>query len=40
MKGFLLGEFLNWIDSMAYTAAYPMNGIIGALEQVEDTIFL
>lgn len=40
IQGFLLDEFLNYIDSMAYTAEYPMNGIIGALEQVEDTLFL
>jgi hypothetical protein len=40
LEGFLLSDFLNFIDTMAYTASEPMNGLIGAIDQIEDTLFL
>lgn len=40
LKGFLLHDFMNYIESTAFTAYSPMNGIIGAIEQVQDTLFL
>lgn len=33
LQGFLLDEFLNYIETMAYTANQPMNGVIGAFDQ-------
>lgn len=40
IRGFMLDEFLNYIDTMAYTAAAPMSGLLGALDQEDSTLFL